>query len=658
MSEIKASHPPKDTHIVRAAIHPAIGIARVGNSQYEFFIGPQVAEPAPEAVGFYRDAQGAIKRQAAQFRVYGYNAAGDVVRELTADCADIKWSVHVANGKAAWYQWQMAMDIPEAQSVTLPLRNATIKKQADRASLVIDGGKQTISGKNASGVKCEGHFTGVPVYLGELRTDLAGRLLFLGGHGVSASPTGTPIYIESDPNSFINADGWYDDMSDGPVTAEVKIDGHAIPVEAAWVVTAPPNFAPQVKAERTLYDLMSDLYIQAGWMTAPHPVSFSRDVYPILQRLSGLQWVNQGYATQFGHTGRYDFENPSFIAKLAWKPATTGKYDVYAELRLQILNSFRKPNGTDGNQLPWPWLYGDAMTIPAGTSPRQNATITDTQFALLQHWANGDFIADWDGTTKQPANIDAVPLAEQPAMLDRAALEFCLADAFHPGCEMTWPMRHLSLYSRAFRIRQRPAGQPAPNYGTSLTQQEALSVYGPLHEQGAGDITRWMGLPWQADTAYCRSGYDTSYDPFLPTFWPARVPNQVLTAKDYAVVVDPAQPSERRLDAFVHRTDWDKPLRGTTSQQMEQMVRIFGSMGLLEVRPGVPNDPAFPATMMVASYGPDVASADATTADAVPATEALAISPKARQRVLPRNANFGTHEEAKNAPLPVRHPKR
>ena len=61
--------------IVRAAIHPAIGIARVGNSPDEYYFGPEVDEPAPP--DGYKDAGGAIKRQAARFRVYGYNAAGE-----------------------------------------------------------------------------------------------------------------------------------------------------------------------------------------------------------------------------------------------------------------------------------------------------------------------------------------------------------------------------------------------------------------------------------------------------------------------------------------------------------------------------------------------------------------------------------------------------
>jgi hypothetical protein len=653
----------KDTRIVRAAIHPAIGVARVGDSQEAFYLGPMVTDPPPQPLGFYRDATGALKREGAQFRIYGYNAAGEVVRELTSDWADIAWTVHLANRKAAWYQWQIAMDIPEAAKTTLPRRNAKVKP---RDTLAIDAGPQRIAGRNATPVDCSGQFTGVSVKIGELRTDAAGRLIVLGGHGVSASPTGTPIFIPTDSNSFINADGWYDDTCDGTIDATVTIEGRAIPVESAWVVTAPPNYAPQVKAERTVYDLLYDLYVQAGWLPRPATISFTDDVYPILQRLSGLQWVNQGFATLFGHGGRFDFEDPALIARLSALPPKDA-FDPNTEFRRQIFNSFRPPNPSDGNQMPWPWLYGDAMEVPAGESPRQNATISQTQYDILQRWVDGDFVSDWGTRPAPPTGIDQVPVAQQPAMLDRAALDFCIADAFHPGCEMTWPIRHLTMYAKPFRFRRRPAGVPEPDYGPTLDQATILSANGPLYEQGPGDINRWMGLPWQADTAFCRAGYDTSYDPFAPTFWPARVPNHVLTAEDYAIVVDPSQPRERRIEAFVNRTSWNKPLHGTTAGQMEQMVRIFGSMGLVEVRPGVPDDPAFPATMMVASYGPDVAPADAAsmTEAAIAAPRALFAAtegdlaadahPKARKRALPRGANFDTHADAAAAPLPVRH---
>src|SRR5688572_10860302 len=72
-----------DTRIVKAAIYPPIGIARVGNSDDEYFLAPEVVDPLPEPPGFYRDGEGALKRQAARFRIYGLNAAGVAVRELT-----------------------------------------------------------------------------------------------------------------------------------------------------------------------------------------------------------------------------------------------------------------------------------------------------------------------------------------------------------------------------------------------------------------------------------------------------------------------------------------------------------------------------------------------------------------------------------------------
>src|SRR5689334_10538118 len=73
-----------DRRIARVAIHPAIGIARVGNSLESFFYGPEVPGTLPHAPGGFKDANGAIARQAARFRVFGFDRDGKVVRELTA----------------------------------------------------------------------------------------------------------------------------------------------------------------------------------------------------------------------------------------------------------------------------------------------------------------------------------------------------------------------------------------------------------------------------------------------------------------------------------------------------------------------------------------------------------------------------------------------
>lgn len=55
--------------IVRAAIHPTIGVARIGDSPDAFFIGPEDPTNQPDPTEDFRDAEGYLKRQAARFRV-------------------------------------------------------------------------------------------------------------------------------------------------------------------------------------------------------------------------------------------------------------------------------------------------------------------------------------------------------------------------------------------------------------------------------------------------------------------------------------------------------------------------------------------------------------------------------------------------------------
>ena len=599
----------EDDVIVRAAIHPGIGVARVGDAQHDFFIGPEVTHPVAHSAGFYRDAGEGLKRQAAKYRIYGYNAAGKVVRELTANNADITWEVELANRKASWYQFITAMDIPETADLSVPRRNPKVATP-NRDTLAITPGKRSIAGTSQSGLPeyafSNGKFKDVKdIYLGELQTDDSGRLIVLGGRGVSKSPSGAPPFDPADPSSFNNADDWYDDMSDGPVHATVSIDNKSIPVDSAWAVVTPPNYAPDAIGWRTLYDLLVDVYVNAGWLPVPKVTSFTQDVLPQLARLSNLQWVNKGFATMFGKGGPMDFDNPTFVQRLSTAP-TSGQSDTWAELRRQVLNAFRPHNPENNEPRIWPWLYGDSFDGELfNESPRTMLDLPSIQELHLKRWAKGDFINDWKPDHQVPNNLDAVPLQEQPAMLDQAALTFCLADAFHPGCEMTWPMRHASMYEKPFRLRQRPDNEAAPDYGSSLSAKVALSPEGPLHEQSAGDISRWMGLPWQGDTAYCRSGYDVTYDAYLPAFWPARVPNQVLTEEDYAIVMDTTRPREERLAAYNRRASWyrfidDKnDVPPVVPKRMERMIAMFGAQGIVEQRQGIANDDDFPSVIYV-----------------------------------------------------------
>lgn len=607
--------PAVDSVIARAAIHPAIGIARIGDSKTDYFIGPELVDAPVDPVSgeTYRDSSGAIKRQAARFRIYGYNAAGKVVRELTAENADITWTVHVANRKAQWYQFQYALDIPEALNAAdnkFPFRNRGV---SSRAALAIDPGPRRISGQNRGGGSEHAFDTGtfqarskdaVTVPLGEIRTDDVGRLIFLGGSGNSASPTHAPVFDDNNVKSFNNADDWYDDTSDGPVTAEVAISGRTIPVEGAWVVTAPPNYAPNIISWRTMYDEMCDVYVRSGWMKPPETPSFAEDILPILSRLSGLQWVNAGFAAYFGKGSPMDFTNSEFVLKLSHKPQTATSPDPYAALRRAIAYSFRPsaPQVAEPLSWPhvWPWIYGDAFGNFPSDSTGNLLAMTGLQEAILKQWVEGNFVNDWPRAQPEPTVLADVPVSQQPAMLDKAALHYCLADTFHPGCEMTWPMRHASLYSAPFRVRPRPSSEPEPDYGENLTPQSVTAIGGPLYAQPAGGLTRWMAIPWQGDTAFCRSGYNLDYDPFLPTFWAARVPNQVLTEEDYATVLDETLPRADRLAAFNKRALWLRAIMyAPTATVMMSMIERFGQLGIVELRPGIKGDADFPEQIYV-----------------------------------------------------------
>lgn len=594
---------PEDTQIVRAAIYPPIGVARVGNSASEYYLGPEVPDPQPEAPGFYRDAGGAIKRQAARFRIYGLNAAGAVVAELNESNAEIEWAVTLANTKAAWYQFQIALDIPDAdQAQPSFLRNLAV---ADRSLLAITPGERKISGCEQQGVAFDsGRFMGVNVYLGELRTDTMGRLVVLGGHGKSASWNGARAI------TFANNEGWYDDTADGPVCASVRYQGAELAVDPAWVVVAPPDYAPLQKSVRTMWDLMRDLFVTTGKLAAPAQPSFQHDIRPIFERLSNLQWVNAGFAAAFGWDGSTPFSRDEWMQRLA-----SGS-ESQKEWRKVVYNQFRQFERDAWAPSPWPWLYGDAMAVPPAHTPRQNAALSDLQLRFLNQWADGEFIADYAPDARPPARLDQVPLEAQPDTLTRAAMEFCLADAFHPGCEMTWPMRQATMYVAPFRLAHRSPGWVEPDYGAVLTPD---NIKGPCSAQIAGGVTRWMAVPWQTDSASCRSGYQKSYDPYVPTFWPARVPNQVMSRQAYELVMNPEAPLDTRLAAFARRAAWMRPLGNASYEdQINNLVADMGQMGMVEMRPGPKDVRCFPAQLQVEQLPPPVQRHGMLKAAAVP----------------------------------------
>src|SRR5262245_63766260 len=90
---------------VCARIFPSVGVARLGNSA-EWFVGPESPGHAPRLDGTFKDAAGWVKKQAARFRIYAFDADDRAIAEVTGEAARIEWTVHLANKKASFREFK------------------------------------------------------------------------------------------------------------------------------------------------------------------------------------------------------------------------------------------------------------------------------------------------------------------------------------------------------------------------------------------------------------------------------------------------------------------------------------------------------------------------------------------------------------------------
>ena len=148
-------------------------------------------------------------------------------------------------------------------------------------------------------------FRSTRVFLGEMAMEADGRLLVLGGHGRSGSdPVQPKMTLQN--GHFADNDNWFDDISDGPVTATITLADGTTTNATAWVIVGPPDFAPGITNLVTLYDVLFDLGVKRGILTAPtdppEKISFARHIQPILARAMAYRWVNR--AAAFGYANR------------------------------------------------------------------------------------------------------------------------------------------------------------------------------------------------------------------------------------------------------------------------------------------------------------------------------------------------------------------
>jgi hypothetical protein len=353
---------------------------------------------------------------------------------------------------------------------------------------------QSRSGKNKAALALSGDINFIRdgnveaserVQLGRILTDEKGRLIVVGGPGKSGSP------ISRGLDNFANNDGWYDGVSDGPVSALIEV-GDEEPVLAeggAWVVIAPPSYAPGIENVTTWYD--QALNVNAG-IFSPHLMknvpSFTHDIYPILKRTVLISWVVEQSNRHHGVSG--NFLNPGRLRRLADKSA-----DSRAS-RQGVFNKLMKPNTSvrpntaplrfDQNNMPYVYSGLD----PDNPSQGEFAALTNYQYAMMEKWSQGEFHADWV-EEPTPVPLDDLPLDQQPHALTRAALEGCIGAPFFPGIEVTYVVAQAATYESPFRIKQ---------------------------TLPPGFLTERMALPWQADFSACGE-----------LWWPAQRPVDVIT---------------------------------------------------------------------------------------------------------------------------------
>ncbi len=503
-------------------IFPAIGVARVGNSP-EYYLAPETTGGLPSGTfpDDFRDANQLMKRQGVKFRVYCYPEAGGDPYEVIpgANGVDsIEWTVHLANKKSVWYKFA-----PSKGEGTYPppevdengdsnLRNPDVTDPTERANkFITDPGPRTLTGANQTdefsrtSTRPDGNPMTFPPTtlspnqidsLGEIHTDDTGQLIVVGGYGHSGTDQTYPPANDID---YVNNNNWWDDTSDGPVSAKVVFSDGVTPAadaDTAWVVVTPPRYAPEIVPQITMYDVIfdvavrtfpdyrPDIYNNGEYQTTyqTHPES---EVQRILDRAYPYGGVSSDVAQ---HKFNYG--------------------DTLSKFLYDLMRSPEQDNETGNKPGLMPMLAGDgsANSVIGTDKESKYVTFTETQMFFATQYYQGIT------TTTEPSET-------QPDNLTRAALENCSGAAFAPGIEMTWFARRPEIYAEPLRLKKRNYGYPLSVDATPLA--EGLEP---------GDFTKFMAIPWQADFNECavQNPLDNpNNNNQSVNWWPAQRPLQV-----------------------------------------------------------------------------------------------------------------------------------
>ena len=274
--------------LIQFRIHPSVGMARFGESQEFYFLGPEfprfmqeqfehlrhrpvfrkhplvlagatLTDPLP---GQYRDRGARVMPQAARFRVFAYafnvgSREPYKVVEVTSADADIEWTVTLANRKTV-RSADRKVELNKPDAVKMTTNPVSAASPVKMSSLVKGSSKP------------------YPNLAWLLMEDGTGRLHVIGSEGIDTNVQPTPPVAAQRLFQF----DWFDAAADGPVAAVVKPnaaflsrfpgfkylipeqkDPQSLPANglidavSAWVVVNMPDYVPDFGHFVSLWDL-------------------------------------------------------------------------------------------------------------------------------------------------------------------------------------------------------------------------------------------------------------------------------------------------------------------------------------------------------------------------------------------------------------------
>jgi hypothetical protein len=363
---------------------------------------------------------------------------------------------------------------------------------------------------------------GVIDTLGEMEIEpKTGRLIVVGGYGLCSAiedDQGNPPTL----NDAIDNDGWFDDTSDGPVTAIIVFtDGSSQPAVHGWVVCTDPGYAPQTRNVNSVWDDAYNTWVQEvdlvpglfanGAYNPDYKASFDADVLPVFHGAFLQRWnTNLPNQAIKGH---------ETMASIQPGDDPT---QVIPNFK-QLLRDPNKPE-EDGEGVKMPLALGDAM--------RSYLSLSPTQYFVLNQWYDGK------------SEIGAPPIGAGEK-LDRSVLENLLGGRFSPGIDLTFIVRDTHLYNTQwqgetgpFRINMEALDYTTVSAGTPFLHEGYVPLRSALVEPG--DLCKFMSQPWHTDYNSCAThtpdpnpaGNNTLY-----WSWPAQRPVNVYP-KDKCNYVD------------------------------------------------------------------------------------------------------------------------